>query len=55
VVNAGISTDYMLTRNFGLGLGYNITDLELDVEKSDFAGRIRWRTDGLFAYGQLRF
>jgi hypothetical protein len=55
VVNAGISTDYMLTRHFGLGLGYNITDLRIDVEKSDFAGRIRWETDGLFAYGQLRF
>jgi hypothetical protein len=55
VLNAGVSTDYMLSRHFGLGIGYNITSLRVDVEQSDFHGRITWTTQGLMAYGQLRF
>jgi hypothetical protein len=54
-VNAGASTDYMLTRHFGVGIGYNITALTLNLEQSGFHGRITWKTQGLMAYGQLRF
>jgi hypothetical protein len=55
VVNAGVSTDYMLSRHFGVGIGYNIASFRWDVAKSDFNGRITWTTQGLMAYGQLRF
>jgi hypothetical protein len=55
VVNASVSTDYMLTRHLGVGIGYNATSLRLDVAQSDFNGRITWTTQGVMAYGQLRF
>jgi outer membrane scaffolding protein for murein synthesis (MipA/OmpV family) len=55
MLNAGVSTDYMLSRHFGVGIGYNVTSLRMDVEQSDFNGRVTWTTQGLTAYGQLRF
>ena len=55
VYYAGISTDYMLTRHFGLGIGYSLADLKVDVAKGDFSGRIGWRMNSLFGYGQARF
>jgi hypothetical protein len=55
VLNLGVSTDYMLSRHFGVGVGYNATSFRLDVEQSDFNGRMTWTTQGLMAYGQLRF
>jgi hypothetical protein len=55
MLNAGVSTDYMLSRHFGVGIGYNVTSFRMDVEQSDFNGRVTWTTQGLTAYGQLRF
>lgn len=52
---AGVSTEYMLTRHFGLGIGYSLANLELDVEKDDFRGSIDWRMNSLLGYAQLRF
>ena len=51
----GVSTDYMLTRHFGLGIGYALTDLQADVTKGDFQGQMGWRTNSLFGYAQARF
>ena len=31
--NVGLSTDYMLTRNFGIGIAYSYVDLSVDVTK----------------------
>jgi len=50
----GVSTDYMLTRHFGLGIGFTLSDLEVDVT-GDFQGQLDWRTNGLFVYAQARF
>jgi hypothetical protein len=55
VLNLGVSTDYMLSRHFGVGIGYNATSLRVDVEQPDFHGRVTWTTQGVMAYGQLRF
>jgi hypothetical protein len=55
VFYAGVSTEYMLTRHFGLGIGYSLADLQLDVEKDDFRGSIGWRMNSLLGYAQLRF
>jgi len=55
VLNFTLATDYMLTRNFGLGAGYNATALKVDVHKSGFNGEVKWATDGLFVFGQARF
>jgi hypothetical protein len=55
VYYAGVSTDYMLTRHFGLGIGYSLADLQVDVDKGDFHGRVGWRMNSLQGYAQLRF
>ena len=52
---AGISTDYMLTRNFGLGLGYNVTGLTVEAAEDDFSGKLGWRQSSFFGYAQLRY
>ena len=52
---AGVSTDYMLTRNWGVGIGYQVADVEADITKSSYNGRLAWRMDGYFAYVQARF
>jgi hypothetical protein len=52
----GLSTDYMLTRHFGLGLGINAVNIGADVSDGDgFTGSLDWRSQSFFAYGQLRF
>jgi hypothetical protein len=51
----GLSTDYMLTRHFGLGVGVSAVNISADVTEPDFRGSFDWRTNSFFAYGQLRF
>jgi hypothetical protein len=52
----GMSTDYMLTKHFGLGLGISAVNIGADVtNKSDFTGSFDWRSQSAFAYGQVRF
>jgi hypothetical protein len=55
VYYAGVSTDYMITRHFGLGIGYSLADLKVDVDKGDFRGQVNWRMTSLFGYAQARF
>ena len=52
----GLSTDYMLARNFGVGLGFTSVATGADVEDSSgFRGAFEWRSKSAFAYVQLRF
>jgi len=51
----GMSTDYMLTRHLGLGLGVNAVNIRADVAKDDWNGSFDWRSQSFFAYGQMRF
>lgn len=51
----GMSTDYMLTRHLGLGVGFSAVSIGADVTQDDFRGSFDWRTSSLFAYGQVRF
>jgi hypothetical protein len=51
----GLSTDYMLTRHFGLGLGISAVHIGADVGKDSGDRSIDWRSSNVFAYGQLRF
>jgi hypothetical protein len=52
---AGISTDYMLTRNFGLGVGYNATSMTVQAGEDEFSGKLGWRQGSFFGYAQLRY
>jgi hypothetical protein len=51
----GLSTDYMLTRHFGLGVGISAVQIGADVAKDSGDRSIDWRSNNFFAYGQLRF
>ena len=51
----GMSTDYMLTRHLGLGVGISAVHVGADVTQDDFRGSFDWRTSSVFAYGQVRF
>jgi len=51
----GMSTDYMLTRHLGLGVGFNAVNIGADVTQDDFRGSFDWRSSSFFAYGQVRF
>ncbi|HXD06764.1 MAG TPA: hypothetical protein VN680_11975 [Burkholderiaceae bacterium] len=53
--NGALTTDYMVTRNIGLGLGLAAVNLKVDVTKNDFTGRVGWRMSSFFGYLQARF
>jgi hypothetical protein len=47
--------NYMLSRNFGLGLRYSYVDIRADVTKDSFNGNFRWRANSVSAYARLAF
>jgi hypothetical protein len=55
VYYTAVSTDYMLTRHLGVGIGYSLADLQVDIDKGDFHGQIGWRMNSLLGYAQFRF
>ena len=52
---AGAATEFMLVRNFGIGLAYMYSDVNVDVSKSDFNGNLTWKVNSLRAYAQFKF
>jgi opacity protein-like surface antigen len=56
VTYIGMSTDYMVTRHFGLGLGVSAVHVSADVDKDNGAQHsFDWRSSSFFGYGQFRF
>ena len=56
VTYLGISTDYMLTRHFGLGVGVNAVHISADsTQDNNSRVNFDWRSNNVFAYGQFRF
>lgn len=52
---ATLSTDYMFTRNLGMGLRYMYSDVDVDVTKSSFNGNATWRMNSVSLYAKLMF
>ncbi|MGZ5038173.1 MAG: hypothetical protein ACXWG1_12525 [Usitatibacter sp.] len=52
---AAASAEYMLVRNFGLGLRYSYNDVSADVTKSNFNGNLGWSANSVSLYGKLVF
>jgi hypothetical protein len=52
---AGAAIEFMLVRNFGVGLAYMYSDINVDVRKNDFNGNLTWRMNSLRAYAQFKF
>lgn len=52
---ATVSTDYMFTRNLGVGLRYMYSDVDVDVTKSSFNGNATWRMNSVSLYAKMLF
>lgn len=50
-----LSTDYMFTRNLGLGAAYLYSNIDADVTKSDFNGNINFGNNAVLLYAALKF
>ncbi len=50
-----VYVEYYFARNWGVGLGYNFTDVKADVKEDDWAGRMDIVYSGLLAYITTKF
>lgn len=50
-----LSTDYMFTRNLGLGAQYMYSNLDVDVTKSGFNGNINFGSNAVLLYATAKF
>jgi hypothetical protein len=50
-----LAGEYMFSRNFGLGLRYMYTDMNVDVTKTNFNGSASWRLNSTLAYIKMMF
>jgi hypothetical protein len=50
-----VSTDYMVWRNFGIGLAYMHADIDATVTKDNFNGNIGYTTNNFLFYGVVKF
>ena len=55
ILVAGAATEFMLVRNFGIGLAYMYSDVNVDVSKNDFNGNLVWKMNSVRAYAQFKF
>jgi hypothetical protein len=55
VLVATVGTDYMFTRNLGVGLRYMYSDVDVDVNKSSFDGNATWRMNSVSLYARMLF
>ena len=49
------SLEYMLFENFGLGVGYNIFNFNVEVDGSKLLGDVDYKFQGVNVFGVLRF
>jgi len=50
-----LGTDYMFTRNLGLGMSYMYTKVNVDVAKSNFNGNIDFTNNAVLLYATMKF
>lgn len=55
MLDAGVYAEYLLSRNWGVGLGYNFFDIDVDVDTDDWDGTVDLEYGGLQAYVSARF
>jgi hypothetical protein len=49
------STDYMIFKNFGVGISYMHSVIDADVTKTSFNGNINYTTNNFLFYGVVKF
>lgn len=50
-----LSSDYMIYKNFGVGLAYMHSSIDADVTKTSFNGNINYTTNNFLFYGVVKF
>lgn len=55
VLAAGVASEYLFTNNFGLGLGLDYFDLEVDAVKNGFKGNAQFKSSKATLYLTGRF
>jgi hypothetical protein len=50
LINASIGLNYQAFENFGIGLNYNVFDLDVDVKKNNWRGNANISYDGPYAF-----
>jgi len=50
-----LSSEYMIARNWGVGVRYVYTDIKADINKSEFDGNLGWRLNSFSAYATFVF
>ena len=50
LVNGSLGFNYRLFENFGVGLSYNIFELDLGITRTDWRGEVVSRYEGLYVY-----
>ena len=48
LVNGSLGFNYRLFENFGVGLSYNIFELDLGITRTDWRGEVKSRYEGLY-------
>lgn len=50
-----LGTEYMLARNWGLGMSYMYTKVKVDATSSGFNGTVDWGSNAVVAYATMKF
>ena len=50
LIDGRLNLDYDVSNHWGIGIGYNLFDLGVDLEESNFLGSLGWRYDGVLIY-----
>jgi len=50
LINASLGINYQFSENFGVGLNYNVLELDVTVNQTDWRGRLLQRLDGVYIY-----
>lgn len=50
LINASLGVNYQMFEHFGVGLNYNLFELDVTVSKSDWRGRLETSYEGIYAY-----
>jgi hypothetical protein len=53
LINASVGINYRLLRNAGLGLSYNLFELDVGVEENDWRGEVKTTYEGLFVHASF--
>jgi hypothetical protein len=50
LINASLGLNYQMLEHAGVGLSYNLFDVDVGIKKSDWRGSAETRYEGLYAY-----